>query len=64
MEKTEFLALIAKIYRLANMSDSDNPAKPAWMHATDCAVICGALDDAMQSRSFNANERQEFYDNL
>lgn len=68
MTKDKFLANLAAIYRVANMSDSDNPQRPEWVHHEMAATVCQPLDKIMQALEacgvIDADERQSFYDDL
>ena len=65
MSKSEFLQTLARLYRVCNMADSDNPAKPEWMTPDMAGKYgCAAFDSVMQSPAFSNEDRACFYDNL
>lgn len=69
MTKAQFLAHVAAIYRLGNLSDSDSPDRADWTRPEMAAgACCGALDDMLRAMvecgALTADEKQELYDTL
>lgn len=66
MTKQEFLASMAKMYRVANLADSD--IREDWtspdMARTVCSRFDRMLDDMIESGVLTADERQAFIDDL
>lgn len=44
MTKQEFLAMAKAMYRVGNMGDSDNPARPDWVNPSTVSGVCANLD--------------------
>tara|TARA_R110002020_G_scaffold39043_1_gene116733 strand:+ start:776 stop:1180 length:405 start_codon:yes stop_codon:yes gene_type:complete len=67
--KKDFIAKVAALYRIANMSDSDNPERPRWVKPAMAGEAgCAALDTMLRAMlacgALTADEHQEFYDNV
>ena len=44
MTRTEYFTKLAELYKIANMSDSDNPQRPDWLKGNECEAHCQAFD--------------------
>ena len=69
MTRSDFLSHIAALYRVGNMSDSDNPARPKWVKpAMAGEACCSKLDEIMHELVrigvLTGEEEQRFYDEL
>ena len=69
MIKAAYMQHITALYRAANMSDSDNPERAAWMKPAMAGEAgCAALDKMLRAMLENgvltSDEHQAFYDNL
>lgn len=68
MTKQEFLAKAKAMYRVGNMGDSDNPARPDWVNPSTVSAVCANLDrlfrDLEEGGVLTDNERQAIYDTL
>ena len=67
MTKQEFIATLAKLYRVGNASDSDN--RETWTHPNMAGGACCRLLDEMTRKLedcgvLSAEERQALYDTL
>lgn len=68
MTKQEFLANVAKLYRVGNRADSeDDPQREEWTkHAMAGEACCAALDmmlvEMVRCGAITSEERQEFFD--
>lgn len=49
MTKDEYLAHLAAVYRVANMSGSDNPAKEKWLDPSLAHHQCGSIEKMLGS---------------
>ena len=43
MTRQEYLETLAKLYRLANLSDTDE--RPDWMSTDACTIHCRAIEE-------------------
>lgn len=73
MTKQEFLAHVAALYRVGNLSDSDSKEREDWTRPAMAAqACCGALDDMLREMLremraagvLTADEHQRFYDDM
>lgn len=68
MTKQEFLAMAKAMYRVGNMGDSDNPARPDWVNPSTVSAVCANLDDmflALEAGGvLSGEERSAIYDTL
>jgi hypothetical protein len=68
MTKQEFIARAKALYRIGNMGDSDNPARPAWVNPSTVSGVCANLDrmfrDLEDGGIITGEERQAIYDTL
>lgn len=69
MTKAEFMKNVAKLYRVGNMSDSDNPERPDWVRPEMAGKACCATLDTMMHElvacgALTSDEMQAFYDTL
>jgi len=48
LTRKEYINALAKLYYVANMSDSDDPRKPGWLRGDECSVHCQAFDKVVQ----------------
>ena len=65
--KEAFLKHVTAIYRIGNLSDSDN--RPSWTKPEMAGLAgCSALDSMLREMetcgALSADERQAFYDNM
>ena len=68
MTKTQYMNLIAQLYRAANTADSDNKAG-AWMHPdmagdAGCAALDKMLHEMVKCGVISNDELQLFHDEL
>jgi hypothetical protein len=68
MTKQEFIAAAKALYRVGNMGDSDNPARPDWINPSTVSAVCGNLDSMFHELEvagiLTDDERQRIYDTL
>lgn len=68
MTKQEFLTMARKMYRVGNMGDSDNPARPDWVNPSTVNAVCANFDamfrDLEAGGVLSGDERQAIYDSL
>ena len=68
MTKQEFLAMAKAMYRVGNMGDSDDPARPDWVNPSTVSGVCANLDrlfsDLEAGGILTGDERQTIYDTL
>lgn len=66
MTQLEYLALLAKVYSVANRADSDNPLKVDWLKPNAASHQCFPIDQMVQALrkdgSITAEEEAAFYD--
>lgn len=68
MTKQQFINHLTACYRIANMSDSDNPQRPTWTNPKMAADVCSPLDTIFHNLRdmgiLTSDEHQEIYDTL